>query len=441
MVDDKGTKTVPARDLRRVGRWRIEVTSGPDRGARAHLTGGVFRIGTASSSDLALADGMVSRHHLEVTVRPSGLHVRDAGSKNGTFYQGSRVDSLELPLGGGALRIGDTELALMPDDEPPAAAAPPPRERCARLIGRNPRMQQLFALIERLARHDTTVLIEGETGTGKDLVAEALHELGPHPDGPFVVVDCGAIPRELLESELYGHVRGAFTGAVSDAEGAFQRAQGGTLFLDEIGELPLELQPKLLRALERREIRRVGTSEPTRVQLRILAATNRDLGADVASGRFRKDLFYRLSVVRLHLPRLRDRAEDVPLIADQLLRELGAPPLGADTVRLLTSYAWPGNVRQLRNVLERAVALSAGGSLAIEAADLEAASALVSPSTLLSLPYKQAKEEMLARFTRDYLESLLARHGGNVSAAAREAHIDRNWIVALARRYGVVVRE
>jgi DNA-binding NtrC family response regulator len=404
------------------------------------LVDGTVRIGTAPSNELPLADPKISRHHLEVAFEGEGLRVRDLGSKNGTFYLGSRVDSLQLPLQGATLRIGDDELLLVPDDELqvfPMVA----RESCGRLVGRSPVMQELYDLIARAASREQTVLIEGETGTGKELVAEALHELGGRPAGPFVVMDCGAVPRNLLENELYGHVRGAFTGATADAEGCFQRAHGGTLFLDEIGELPLDNQPKLLRALERREIRPLGSNESIRVDVRIVAATNRSLHTEVAEGRFRRDLFYRLSVVRIRVPPLRERLEDVPVIADALLRDLGAPPLGREARAILLSHNWPGNVRQLRNVLERGIALSGGGPLSITAEDLELPSVLVSPSDLLSLPYKQAKDEMVARFTREYLESLLARHGGKVGAAAREAQIDRNWVVALARRYGVRVRE
>jgi DNA-binding NtrC family response regulator len=438
----ESTKTLAGRDQRRVGRWRIDVTAGPGRGVVLRLEQGAVRVGSSPSNQIVLEDARVSRHHLEIEAGPGGLRVRDLGSKNGTFYQGSRVDSLELPLVGGVLQLGDSELALRPDDAAAAVApAPPPRDRCGRMVGRSPCMRELFALVERVAASSATVLIQGETGTGKELVAEALHELGPRQGGPFVVVDCGGVPHDLIESELYGHLRGAFTGATRDVQGAFQRAHRGTIFLDEIGELALDVQPKLLRALETGSVKPIGAAHPTDVDVRVVAATNRDLAADVKAGRFREDLFYRLSVVHVQVPPLRVRLEDLPLLADVFVRDLGAPPLGPQGLEVLAAHPWPGNVRQLRNVLDRAAAISGGGPLRLGAADLELPSARISPSALLGMPYKQAKDEMLARFTREYLEALLGRHGGNVSAAAREARIDRNWIVALARRHGVRVRE
>jgi transcriptional regulator with GAF, ATPase, and Fis domain len=323
----------------------------------------------------------------------------------------------------------------MPDEEP-AAQPLSARQCCGRMVGRTPTMRRLFAQIEQVAASDRTVLIHGETGTGKELAAEALHELSGR-GGPFIVVDCGAIPRSLVESQLFGHVRGAFTGAERDRAGAFEEANGGTIFLDEIGELPLDVQPKFLRVLESRSIRRLGGDEPLAVDVRVVAASLRDLAEEVRAKRFREDLFYRLSVVRLDLPPLIARMGDLPLLCDHLLRDMGAPPLGPAALKLLSDYHWPGNVRQLRNVLERAHALAGDGPLSIDRADLDHRSARASPSSLHELPYKAAKDV----FTREYLEALLQRNRGNVSAAAREARLDRNWIIALARRLGVRVRD
>jgi transcriptional regulator with GAF, ATPase, and Fis domain len=256
-----------------------------------------------------------------------------------------------------------------------------------------------------------------------------------------VVVDCAAIPRELIESELFGHVRGAFTGAVGDRRGAFERAHGGTIFLDEIGELALDLQPKLLRVLEASTVKPVGGDKTQKVDVRVIAASLRDLRLEGREKRFREDLYFRLAVVSLTLPPLREHREDIPSLVDHFLRDLGSAPLAGDGLALLASHPWPGNVRQLRNVIERAVALAGGGPPVIYPEDPELPTAQNRPSNLFALPYKVAKDELLAQFTREYLEALLERNAGNVSAAARDAKIDRNWIVALARRHGVVVRE
>ena len=439
MADDL-TKTVPSGGPRFVRRWRVTVLSGPSKGVVRQLEQGSLRIGSAGSNEIVIDDRSVSRHHVEISVTGQGLRVRDLGSKNGTMYLGSRVDSAELPIAGGVLVIGESELELRPDDEG-EEIRPSERERCGRLVGHSVVMRRLFAHIERIAPSPATVLIHGETGTGKELVAEALHEHSSRASGPFVVVDCSAIPRDLIESELFGHVRGAFTGATADRRGAFAEAHGGTLFLDEIGELDLAMQPKLLRVLETGKVKPVGGNQTIAVDVRIVAASLRDLAAEVRDKRFREDLFYRLSVILLEVPPLRARLDDLPALVDHLLRQIGAPPIGADPLQVLRGYDWPGNVRQLRNVLERAAALAGGRPLTVRRDELESPNARLSPASLNELPYKRAKEEMLARFTRDYLEALLARHGGNVSASAREAQVDRNWIVALARRHGVRIRD
>ena len=347
----------------------------------------------------------------------------------------------------GAERLAATDVPLathedmIPADEALATNQPPARDSLGRLRGNHPTMCELYELITRVANGTTTVLVNGETGVGKELVAEAIHEHSPRRRGKFVVIDCGGLPATLIESELFGHVRGAFTGADRDHPGSFRSAHGGTLFIDEIGELPLELQPRSLRALESVQVKPVGESRSIEVDIRVVAATNRDLAVEVAEGRFRADLFYRLSVVRLTVPPLRERPSDIVGLADGFLAEAGRGALTPATRKLLTEYQWPGNVRQLRNVIERALALSTGDAIEVRPEDLETPDTMTSPSMLLGLPYKEAKEEMIARFTRDYIERLLARHAGNVSAAARVAGIDRNWVVALARRHHVRVRE
>jgi DNA-binding NtrC family response regulator len=436
-LTETATSVAPAR---RVERWRVTVTRGPAAGASMTVEGAGIVVGSARDADLVIRDPKVSRHHLQLAVEGGVLVARDLESKNGTYFAGSRVDTLALPIDGGSLDLGDSAIAFAADaDVDPLR--PSPRDRCGRLIGGSAAMRLLYAQIERIAQRATTVLIAGETGSGKELVAEAIHELGPRRDRPFVVLDCGAVAPSLIESELFGHVKGAFTGATSDHKGAFAQADGGTLLLDEIGELDLALQPKLLRVLETQTVRPLGAEQPATHDVRVTAASHRDLDEAVRAGRFRQDLYYRLAVVRLEVPPLRARLDDLPALVAHFLARMGAPPLDAASMAVLAGHAWPGNVRQLRNVLEHAVALAGAGAPTIRAADLATPAALATPSDLLTLPYKEAKGKMVDHFTRDYLEALLARHGGNVSAAAREARLDRNWLVALARRNGLRVRD
>jgi DNA-binding NtrC family response regulator len=431
-----------------VRRWRVEVTAGPSQGRTRLVTEGVLRIGSDERADLVLADPLVSREHLVAELEPGRARVRDLGSKNGTFLGGARIERAELPATGAVLRLGGSELGFFPVDDA-LPLAPSTATRCGRLVGHGEAMRLLFAQLERVARTSATVLLHGETGTGKELVAEAIHELGPRRDRPLVVVDCGAIPRELIESELFGHARGAFTGATADFTGAFERADGGTLLLDELGELPLDLQPKLLRVLETGQVRPVGKERGRKVDVRVIAASLRDLRREVEQRTFRQDLYYRLAVVQLTVPPLRDRLEDLPALVAELCRVHHLPPVDAASLARMARRSWPGNVRQLRNLLERTAALATGEVLhvgeealrEVDAGDEDQARARAAERELLELPYKQAKELMVAKFTRDYLEALLQRHGGNVSAAGREAGIDRSWIIALARRHGVRVRE
>jgi transcriptional regulator with GAF, ATPase, and Fis domain len=424
-----------------VRRWRIEVVSGPSRGRSFVVTEGAVRIGSDDGADLVVADPLVSREHLIADIEPGTARIRDLGSKNGTWFGGARVDAAQLPCTGGVVRIGGSELGFFPlDDTLPLA--PAASTRCGRLVGQSESMRLLFAQIARVAATSSTVLIHGETGTGKELVAEAIHGLGPRRDRPLVVVDCGAIPHDLIESELFGHARGAFTGAVSEFAGAFERADGGTVLLDEIGELPLELQPKLLRVLETGQIRGVGRERTRQVDVRVIAASHRNLRLAAEEQLFRHDLYYRLAVVQLNVPPLRARLGDLPMLVGELCAVAGWPPVDAESMARLAGATWPGNVRQLRNLLARTAALTAAPTLRISDAELaEVGGGSGDDDTVLSLPYKEAKELMVARFTRDYLEALLTRNHGNVSAAAREAGIDRSWIVALARRHGVRIRD
>ncbi|MCA9554770.1 MAG: sigma-54-dependent Fis family transcriptional regulator [Myxococcales bacterium] len=343
-------------------------------------------------------------------------------------------------------------------------------------------MHALFARIEEVAKSDTSVVIQGETGTGKELVAEVLHDLSPRSPKPYVVVDCAAVPRELIESEIFGHAKGSFTGAMSDRQGAFEAASGGTIFIDEIGELPMDLQPRLLRVLEKQEIKRVGAEATRKIDVRVVTATNRDLAREVAEGRFREDLFFRLNVVKLALPPLRERPEDIIFLAERFLADFsGLDPieLKDDTKEKLLAHPWPGNIRELRNLIDRGAAMSDrwfrlpedfGRTLDIDGADgLAPGSGVglydeydappppaqdplnprqtVEPSApdvgVVTRPlwhgrsYKDAKDAVMADFEQGYIKALLAAHGGNVSAAARAAGIHRNILHRMMARYGL----
>ncbi len=389
-------------------------------------------IGTSPANRLVLADGLVSRHHCELTSTPLGLHVRDLGSTNGTFIDGVRVDAGYLRPGA-RLAIGGTTLAVEVAATQLVEAIPT-AERFGRLLGTSPQMRRVFAVLERVAPSESTVLLEGETGTGKTLMAQMLHERSERSGGPFVVVDCSAIPPALIESELFGHERGAFTGAHAARAGAFEAAHGGTVFLDEIGELPLDMQPKLLRALEERVIKRVGSTEPTRLDVRLVAATNRDLRQEVNRGAFRPDLYYRLNTVRVKVPALRDRPEDIPLLVATFYRQFAgddaAPP--ASVLGEMMRRPWPGNVRELRSAVERVVLLGDG----IDGDD----AAAIEPACDFTMSFRDAKEEAIARFERRYLRELLAAHQGNLSRAARAVRMDRNHLRDLARRHEVPIK-
>jgi transcriptional regulator with PAS, ATPase and Fis domain len=296
-------------------------------------------------------------------------------------------------------------------------------------------MRACFAVLERTAETTATLLLEGETGTGKSKAARAVHELGGRAHGPFLTLDCGAIPANLLESELFGHRRGAFTGAIEDRAGIFEDAHGGTVFLDEIGEIPLELQPKLLKALEDREVRRLGSTSYRSIDVRVIAATNRDLRAEVNAGRFRADLYYRLAVVRVAIPPLRQRPEDIGPIAERLLARLAASPETSAALRSpefvarLATAAWPGNVRELRNHLERCLVFRD----ALPPTDVAAAAPAAGAA--IDQPYAEARRQALDAFERAYVRGLLDVHGGNVSKAAEAAELDRAYLYRLLRRH------
>lgn len=422
-------------------RSQLVVVEGLDQGRAIVLVDGRdARVGTASDCDLVLTDERVSGHHLRVRPDGDGFHVQDEGSTNGTHYQGSRIDGAQLPPGA-SLKIGRTVLRLQP--QAAALELPPSRaRRFGELVGESLALREAFAVLELAARSDVTVLLEGETGTGKELAARALHEASARRRGPFVAVDCGALPESLVDSELFGHVRGAFTGATSDRKGALARAGGGTLLLDEIDGVSAAVQARLLRTLEERVIRPVGSDRELPLDVRLIVATQSPLPARVAEGSFRADLFYRIAVLHLRLPPLRERREDVgPIVAD-LLRRRGIEPGSIDgpTLQRLCAYDWPGNVRELRNVIDRAVALSPGAEqfeqlrLLLPSHDPEAAPLAVRTD----VPFAEAKAAVIEELERRYLGELWAQSDGNLSAAARRAGLDRKHLRTLLRRHGLL---
>jgi hypothetical protein len=333
-----------------------------DQGRSLPFTSGKVVIGRDADCDLALDADSVSRRHVELTLRPDGIQVEDLGSTNGTTYLGKRIDRATLPIGS-RLGVGSCSVDILPlpgSDSLPVSV----RGSYGELVGASLPMRRLYSLLEALEQSEAPVLVEGETGTGKELVARALHRHGPRPKKSLVVIDCGSVPIQLMESELFGYRQGAFTGAVRDRAGAFEQASGGTVFLDEIDELPLELQPKLLRVLETSQVKRLGEVEHKTVDVRIIAATKSDLQDEVSAGRFRQDLYYRLAVVQLHLPPLRERLEDIPLLVNHLVRGLTGGKvkrLPQETVESFLRHGWPGNVRELRNAVQRTLTLGLAG--------------------------------------------------------------------------------
>jgi transcriptional regulator with GAF, ATPase, and Fis domain len=418
----------------------LVVVDGAARGKRVEIKKGTAKVGSSPACDLVLDDRAVSRLHFEVAISPRGLRLRDLGSTNGTHVGGLNIVEAEIPAGTTVLagssavrvdRVGDS-LPL-----PPAST----QDSFGALFGKSLAMRQVYAILERVAPSDTTVLLRGETGTGKEVAARSIHASSPRARGPFVAVDCGAIPESLFESELFGHAKGSFTGATGDRPGVFEEAHGGTLFLDEIGELPPALQPKLLRALETRSVRRVGTNVERPVDVRVVAATNRPLERAVNEGGFREDLYYRWAVVEVVLPPLRERPGDIAELAELFHRQRGGTaPLPRSFLESLLKRPFPGNVRELRHAVERAVLF---GALDDPGAHAEAARAAASiPQSLedmaaLHLPLKEARDAWTEQFELVYVKSVLDRAGGNVTRAAELAGVNRRFMQRLMARLGI----
>jgi DNA-binding NtrC family response regulator len=416
----------------------LQVIEGPDRGQSFSLDAAHasrLLLGKSPACDVRLSDQEVSRRHAALEPTGRRLRITDLDSANGTYVDGLQVVDAFL-RGDETLRVGSTAIRVAAHEGAPSVDLPL-ETRFGRVVGMSTEMRRLYPMCRRLAATNVPVVIEGETGTGKEMLAESLHDEGPRARGPFVVFDCTAVPPNLVESELFGHERGAFTGAVSTRKGVFEQADGGTLFIDEIGDLELTLQPKLLRAIERSEVRRVGGSQTIRVDVRILAATRRDLDHEVQAGRFRDDLFHRLAVTRIELPPLRRRRGDVGPLVRHFVQEQGGEmsALPRDLILRWEDYAWPGNVRELRNAVARQLAL---GELAIapgpEQREEEDASDPFGAVLTKGLPLIQARQRVIEEFERRYIERALAESQGNVTRAATAAGIARRHFDRLRAR-------
>jgi len=424
----------------------VAVLSGSNQGQSIGIPGAVgecIKVGKAKDNDLVLSDPAVSRYHFVIERAAQGVRVRDLESTNGVRVGGVTVSEAWVEPGT-IIQVGDTEL-LVRVAARGLVVPPSESDRFFFARGKSLAMRRIFGLLERTARGNATILLTGETGTGKDVLARSIHAASTRSDRNFEVVDCGAIAPTLIESELFGHERGAFTGASTGHEGAFERANGGTLFLDEIGELPVALQAKLLRALEAREIRRVGGSKPLKIDVRVIGATMRDLEAEVQAGNFRQDLYFRLAVVPVHVPPLRSRLDDIPLLAEVLMKgamEAENLTLSSEALAQLRSYSWPGNVRELRNVLERAAVLAhACGETELRDVPISASLVEGGPEHQFEdgITYRDARTRAEHEFERQFVRWILTRSNGNIAAAARAAKMDRKYLGDLVRKHAIDV--
>ncbi len=402
----------------------LTVREGPDAGIAVRVEVPNFIVGTGPLADLRLTDPTVSREHVRLTLSPEGVHVRDDGSRNGTFIGGTRVHDVVLTATT-TLTLGATTLTVQLDTETTDLPVSPDVQ-FGDAIGVSKAMRHLFALLERAAKSEVTVVLEGESGVGKEVLARAIHATSPRARGPFVAVNCGAFAPNLMESELFGHERGAFTGAHASRRGLFEEANSGTLFLDEIGELALDLQPKLLRVLEERVVRPLGSRVVKPVDVRIVAATNRHLADAVENGTFRRDLFYRLAVAIVTIPPLRDRPEDVVPLARAFLQRIDPDgELSPDFEAMLRAYSWPGNARELRNVIDRYAVFGESEGEALFLPQRATMPPDTGESDLSHLPFHEARRIAMDRFERAYFPKVLDRADGVVSRAAQLAGVAR----------------
>ena len=458
-IFDGGRATV-----RHLRKSKLAVLSGPEQGKQLEMVKAQVGGGRSIINDLVLSDKAVSGTHFEIVSSDDGYRLVDLGSTNGTFVGDLRIKEVFLKPGT-RFRVGHSEIQFQALDdvvEIPLSA----EDRFGHVLGASVRMREIFATLEKVSPSELTVMLTGETGTGKELVARSIHDMSPRRTRPFVVLDCGAIPKDLIESTLFGHEKGAFTGAVGQHKGCFEQASSGTIFLDEIGELDITLQPKLLRVLENRELKRVGGDRTIKIDVRVLAATNRDLRAMVNKGTFREDLYFRLSVIHVENPPLRQRREDVPQLVHHFLAEVArrrgmSLNVGVEAMQSLIGHEWPGNVRELRNVIERAASLCDGPTITRAdlafgksfgmpvATDLPLASAAANSGTPGGSPgfnaqlfeagrnFKDAKQAVLDEFERIYLKGLLDRNKGNITRSAHEAGLTRYHLRELLKRHNL----
>jgi DNA-binding NtrC family response regulator len=425
---------------RPVRSFAVRVTTGPDTGKSFTIDAnqaGRILVGQSPACAVRLADPTVSRRHAALELAQGALRVADLGSTNGTWVNGLRVYDVALQ-GGESLQVGNTVLAVTAGSSTEGPVVE--QTSFGAFIGASDEIRRLYPAMTRIASSNIPVIIEGETGTGKEVLAEALHDLGPRASGPFVVFDCTTIASNLMEAALFGHEKGAFTGAHVANPGLFEQADKGTLFIDEIGDLDVPLQAKLLRAIERSEVRRIGGKSWLRVEVRIIAATRRDLDREVQSGRFRDDLFFRLAVARIELPPLRRRRKDISLLAAHFWKELGGAPaeLTGDLLKRLEDYDWPGNVRELRNSITQRITL---GELARQPSSLlppsgESSGGGDAIEAILGqdLPFPIARDKILDLFEQRYVARVLERHGGNVTHAAHASGIGRRYFQTIRGR-------
>ncbi len=430
-----------------VQKCKLLAVSGPFVGQEFVMRKDSFSIGADLHNDLVLDDSTVSRRHCEIVLNEEGYAIHDLGSTNGTWVQGVRIKQAFLDEGT-ELQLGSTRLVFCPLPETMEYRLSE-KHAFGNLLGRSTAMRRVFHLGERYAPTDSTVMIEGETGTGKEVLAEEIHRHSLRADKPFIVIDCASLAQDLVASELFGHTKGAFTGAITDRAGAFEAAEGGTVFLDEIGDLATALQPKLLRVLEKREIKRVGSNQVRKINVRIISATNKKLENEVNAGNFREDLFFRLSVVQIEMPPLRKRKDDLELLSSHFLQRLiPDTPIEeisdmAETGRQFRRHDWPGNVRELRNLLELASysetrPINLGSYLYFGRGNRQAPRMeMNSDRYSADRPFKEAKQELIHEFETQYLSELLKQFDGNVSRAARHADIERAYLQRLVRKYGL----
>ena len=430
--------TVVAKGRFEVRGGKLKISKGSGNKTELEIGPETLVVGRNEACDLVLDDKKVSAVHMELVATERGVRVRDLGSRNGTFVGDTRIGAVYVTKAG-FITCGDTILEFQPSN--PEQVSVPDVAGFGPLVGQSPPMRAVFERLRKASPTELTVLITGETGTGKELVAQAIHQASARANKPFIVVDCGSIPPSLAESALFGHERGSFTGAVDKRMSPFLEADGGTIFLDELRELPVDVQPKLLRALAEQRIKSVGSNTYKPVNVRVLAATRRDLVREVNAGNFRSDLYFRVAQLKVELPALRQRIEDIPVLIRRMMADIGDADayerVTHDSLERLMRHDWPGNVRELRNVIAVALAFGKDGPIDL-ASHLAPMSSAASESTpTRGRTFQDAKREVLARFEREYFTALYAECNGNVSEIGRRAAMERAHVRGYLRRHGI----